>query len=116
MQTTGLLGNACCLLLVSQAETPILALLLTSGVMGFIGFCFSGYAANPLDLSPKYADVLVGISNTFGTLPGVFGVLVTGVIVDRTGSYIAAFLLAAGISVVGALVFLVLGSGKQVID
>jgi ACS family sodium-dependent inorganic phosphate cotransporter len=43
-------------------------------------------------------------------------VAVTGWLIDQTGSYAAPFLLAASISVVGALVFLIFGTGRRVID
>lgn len=116
MQSVGLLGSAGFLLFVGQAATPLAALVLTCGGLGMSAFCYSGFAVNPLDLSPKYADVLVGISNTFGTLPGIIGVAVTGWLVDITGAYSAAFFLAAGISVAGTIVFLAFGTGRQVID
>lgn len=116
MQAFGLLGSGVCLLLMPQAQSANVALVLICLAMGCIAFCYSGFAPNPLDLSPKYADVLVGISNTFGTLPGIFGVLVTGLIVDVTGTYAAAFALIAAINVAGTVVFTVFGTGKCVID
>ena len=32
----------------------------------------SGYLSNMLDLAPRHAGALMGISNTVATLPGVF--------------------------------------------
>jgi ACS family sodium-dependent inorganic phosphate cotransporter len=49
--------------------------------------------------------VVYGFSNTFATIPGIVGVAVTGWLVDVTGTYSAAFALAAAVSVLGALVF-----------
>jgi ACS family sodium-dependent inorganic phosphate cotransporter len=60
--------------------------------------------------------VIWGISNTVGTLPGIFGVFITGWLVDRTGTYAAPFLLTAGLSVCGGIFYLVFGSGKRQIE
>ncbi len=57
-----------------------------------------------------------GISNTVATLPGIVGVFVTGWLVDRTGTFVAPFLLTAAISVTGALFYLIFGSGTRQID
>lgn len=48
---------------------------------------------------------MVGFTNTIGQIPGIIGVAVTGWLVDITGTYSAAFVLAAAISVAGAAVF-----------
>merc|ERR1712127_313796 len=39
--------------------------------VGFSGFSISGYNVNQLDLSPRYTCIIMGISNTIGTLAGV---------------------------------------------
>lgn len=44
---------------------------LTFGV-AFSGFAISGYNVNHLDIAPKYASILMGLSNGIGTLAGVF--------------------------------------------
>jgi ACS family sodium-dependent inorganic phosphate cotransporter len=76
----------------------------------------AGFGANSLDIAPRYADVIWGISNTAGTIPGIVGVYVTGWLVERTGGYAAPFLVTAAISVVGAVVYLLMGSGERQID
>lgn len=68
------------------------------------------------NVAPRHADVIWGISNTFATLPGIIGVYATGWLVDRTGSFGAPFFLTAGISLFGAVVFLVFASGERRID
>jgi hypothetical protein len=52
----------------------------------------------------------------FGTLPGVVGGAATGWLFDVTGTYTAAFVLAAAISLAGALGFLLLFDSTRVID
>ncbi|XP_065487352.1 sialin isoform X2 [Caloenas nicobarica] len=37
------------------------------------GFCTSGYSINHLDIAPSYAGILLGITNSFATIPGMVG-------------------------------------------
>ena len=60
--------------------------------------------------------MLLGITNTAGTIPGIFGVFITGYLVEQTGSFDVAFALAAGIFIFGAVVFLLFATGKQLFD
>lgn len=38
--------------------------------VGLGGFAWAGFSINPLDIAPQYASILMGISNTFATIPG----------------------------------------------
>jgi ACS family sodium-dependent inorganic phosphate cotransporter len=105
MQCMGLVGSAAFLLATRDVHSPTLALTLLCGATGMLGFTWSGYAPNGLDLAPRYAAQLVGISNTVATIPGIVGVAITGWLVDITGAYSAAFVLTAAVSGVGALVY-----------
>ena len=44
---------------------------LTFGV-AFSGFAISGYNVNHLDIAPRYASILMGMSNGIGTIAGLF--------------------------------------------
>lgn len=116
MQCTGLIGSAAGLLLAQQAQSLHGAVLCMCVALGFLAFTWSGWSPNHLDIAPRYADVLIGISNTFGTLPGVVGVAVAGWLVDVTGSYGTIFALVALVNVAGAAVWLAFASGERVID
>jgi ACS family sodium-dependent inorganic phosphate cotransporter len=116
MQTIGLVGGAVFLLLLTRATTPLTAVLLMCCATGAGAFCISGFAPNCFDIAPRYADVIWGISNTAATLPGIIGVYITGWLVDRTGTFVAPFVLTAGISLFGAAFYLVFGSGKKLLD
>lgn len=48
--------------------TAIVAL--TFGV-AFSGFAISGYNVNHLDIAPRYASILMGMSNGIGTIAGL---------------------------------------------
>jgi ACS family sodium-dependent inorganic phosphate cotransporter len=116
MQTIALVGGAVFLLLLTKATTATAAVLLMCCATGAAAFCMSGFGPNCFDIAPRYADVIWGISNSVATLPGIIGVYVTGWLVDRTGTYVAPFLLTAVIALFGAVFYLVFGSGKQQIE
>lgn len=40
--------------------------------VAFSGFAISGFNVNHLDIAPRYASILMGISNGIGTLAGCF--------------------------------------------
>lgn len=46
--------------------------------MGFGGMSLSGFSVNHLDIAPRYAGLLMGITNSAGTLPGIIGPYVAG--------------------------------------
>ena len=117
MQVTGLLGATAFMLLVAQPSTPAGAMWLMCGALGALGLTWAGYAPNHLEITPRHADIVVGITNTAGTLPGIVGVAVTGWMLDVSGgAYHAVFLLAAGITSAGALVWLLFSRYESVVD
>lgn len=116
MQVIGLLGSAFGLIVASYIETPLVAVVVLCGALGVLGFTWAGFGPNHLDVAPRYADVLAGLTNTAGNLPGVIGVVVTGWMVDLTGGFSAAFQLTALINVIGALIWLKWSTGEKVID
>jgi len=69
-----------------------------------------------LDIGPNYAGVLLGLSNTAGTMPGIVGVSMTGVILDYTHSWCTVFLITAVVYVYGAIQWLLLSTGKKILD
>ncbi|EDO28826.1 predicted protein, partial [Nematostella vectensis] len=61
-------------------DFPYLAVgLLTIGV-GITGINAAGYAVNILDIAPKYAGVIMGVTNVFGAAPGFISPQIVGII------------------------------------
>ena len=116
MQTVGLLGGAVFLLLLREADSANVAVLLMCGALGIASFCISGFGTNHLDIAPKHAGVLMGITNTVGTVPGVVGVALTGWLVDTTGSYDSVFVMVASVNLVGTVVWLLFAKGEKLVD
>lgn len=81
--------------------------------VGFVGLALSGYAVNHLDISPRLAGLLMGLSNTAATIPGIVGVILTGYM---TKEWAVVFYLAAGVYMVGVITWLLMATGKKVIE
>jgi ACS family sodium-dependent inorganic phosphate cotransporter len=116
LQCAGLLGAATCLLLLQRAGSATAAAALMCGATGILSLCAAGFACNPFDIAPEYAEVIWGISNTVATLPGIVGIAVTGWLVDRTGAFTAPFFLAAGVALAGAALYFAFASGEREIS
>lgn len=113
MQSIGFGGPCLMLLLVGYVETAPMAILLMSLGNLFLAFSAGGYAVNHLDVAPRYAGTLMGMSNTAGTIPGIVGVAVSGYILEVTNSWLLVFQLAAGVYLLGMLFYLKFASGEQ---
>lgn len=116
MQVSGLLGSALFLILVKDVNEPGLAMTFMCGALGCAALMWSGFVPNHLDIAPRYADVLMGITNTAGTLPGIIGVTITGWLVETTGDFSSAFTLCAVINVIGAIVWILFATADKIID
>lgn len=116
MQTIGCAGPALFLVLIGTVTSAEGAIALMACVMGLAAFAMGGFGVNHLDVAPRYAGVLMGISNTAGTLPGIVGVVATGFILDVTGSWAIVFGTAAAVYLFGLAVWLVFATGNKVID
>jgi len=86
------------------------AVLLLTVAIATSGIAFSGWYASLMELSPRHSSAIVSLSFTFGTLPGVVGNLVTGLIISTSNGKIKdwskVFLLCAMLLVLGAVIFL----------
>lgn len=110
----GLLLCSLFLLLARQVHSANSALACICASAGALGFTWTGYGPNVLDVAPRHASVVAGISNTIATLPGILGVALVGWLVDTTGTYSSAFVLTAAVGVGGALFYLAFGSAHPV--
>ena len=67
------------------------------------------------DIGPRYAGVLLGMSNTAGVLAGVFGTAATGYIL-KTGSWDEVWGVAVALYLVGTVVWNLFSTGERVLD
>jgi len=81
--------------------------------------CYSinnaGISVNPLDLAPRHSGILMSILNTIGNIPGVVGTILAGFILQSTGSWTSIWLIACGLNVIGAVVYLIWGSADVIV-
>lgn len=69
-----------------------------------------------MDIAPRHAGTLMGITNTAGTIPGIIGVYVSGLILQWTNSWILVFQVAAALNIFGLVFYLIFASTKQEFD
>jgi len=116
MQTIGFGGSAAVLAMVGYVESIPLAIALMSLGNIFGGATAGGFGVNHLDIAPRGAGVIMGLSNTAATIPGIVGVYISGLILNATGSWTLVFQTAAGVMVAGLLVYLVFASSRKLFD
>jgi MFS transporter, ACS family, solute carrier family 17 (sodium-dependent inorganic phosphate cotransporter), other len=116
MQSIGFFGAAAALVGVGQVHTVPMAIGLMCAALGLGSFALSGFGSNHLDIGPRYAGALMGLSNTAGTLPGIIGVTVTGYILEATASWAMVLGIAAGLYVVGGIAWLAFATGERLFD
>ncbi len=116
MQTIGFGGLSLALLVVGYVETAWMAIAIMAVGNALGAFVTGGFAVNHMDLAPKHAGTLMGITNTAGTIPGIIGVFLSGLILEATGSWVLVFHVAAGVTLFGLVFFLLFSSGKRLFD
>ncbi len=100
MGVSHLISIAC---MVGMAVLPIQGCIASLFVFElFMGFSSPGYFGIPQIMAgPTAAARWVGVQNSCGNLPGIIAPFITGVLIDATGSYESAFVLAGLINLVG---------------
>ncbi|KAF2348310.1 Major facilitator superfamily, partial [Trinorchestia longiramus] len=107
---------AVCLLLVTYVgcNTELAVVLLTLGTM-FVGGMYSGFLANHIDIAPPFAGTLMGITNTFATIPGILVPSIVGFITHNNQTVEAwrlIFIITFVIFSIGFLFYAIFGSGE----
>lgn len=103
------------------------AIVLLSGCLFFGRACISGFWINMIDVGgPDHAGSIMSLSNSIGTLPGIFGNLITGYLLqqqqqqqgagDEEPTWTPVFHLAAAVSTMGGLFFLLGATDHNVFD
>ncbi|KAL6747732.1 sodium-dependent phosphate transport protein 1, chloroplastic [Haematococcus lacustris] len=115
MQSIGFLGPALFLSQLSGVQSVTAAVLCMMGAQGCDAFSQSGLYSNHQDIAPRYAGVLLGLSNTAGVLAGVLGSLATGFILQH-GSWEQVWQVAIALYLVGTLVWNTWASGERIFD
>ena len=115
-QTIGFGGLVLALSVVGEVDSAWLAITIMCVGNAVGAFVTGGFAVNHMDVAPNHAGKLMGITNTFATIPGIIGVTVSGFILEATGSWALVFQVAAGVTLFGLIFYLLFASGEKQFD
>uniref|UniRef100_A0A0N5BAB0 MFS domain-containing protein n=1 Tax=Strongyloides papillosus TaxID=174720 RepID=A0A0N5BAB0_STREA len=118
MEVSSLLGISLCLTIVSLVSTKnyIVPVLIFTTAMGFRGLHHGGVAVNVPDFAPNHTGAVFGLFNSFSAITGFIGVFIAGKILQMTGNnWSMVFIFTALQSVIGAVVYGLLGTGDRII-
>ncbi|XP_066174591.1 vesicular glutamate transporter 3 isoform X2 [Sylvia atricapilla] len=107
--------EATLLLVVGYSHTKGVAISFLVLAVGFSGFAISGFNVNHLDIAPRYASILMGISNGVGTLSGMVCPLIVGAMTKHKTreEWQNVFLIAALVHYTGVIFYAIFASGEK---
>uniref|UniRef100_A0AAR2JDU9 Vesicular glutamate transporter 1 n=1 Tax=Pygocentrus nattereri TaxID=42514 RepID=A0AAR2JDU9_PYGNA len=103
------------LLVVGFSHTKGVAISFLVLAVGFSGFAISGFNVNHLDIAPRYASILMGISNGVGTLSGMVCPLIVGAMTKHKTreEWQYVFLIASLVHYGGVIFYGIFASGEK---
>ncbi|KAF3788576.1 putative anion transporter 7 [Nymphaea thermarum] len=126
LNTFGFIIAAASLMVLPSLRTSTGAVVCSSVSLGFLALGRAGFAVNHLDVAPRYAGIVMGFSNTAGTLAGVIGVGLTGRILEAAKiehlglstpeSWRTVFFVPAYLCIFSALIFLLFSTGEKIFN
>ncbi|KAL8152639.1 hypothetical protein V2J09_010399 [Rumex salicifolius] len=114
-QTIAFVSPALCMTLssVDLGLPPWEVVGLLTGGLALSSFALSGLYCTHQDMSPEYASILLGITNTVGAVPGIIGIALTGYLLDSTHSWgMSLFAPSIFFYLTGTIVWLAFASSK----
>ncbi|XP_044133314.1 vesicular glutamate transporter 3 [Bufo gargarizans] len=107
--------EATLLLVVGYSHTKAISISFLILAVGFSGFAISGFNVNHLDIAPRYASILMGISNGVGTLSGMVCPLIVGAMTKHKTreEWQNVFLIAAMVHYSGVIFYGIFASGDK---
>ncbi|XP_063293428.1 vesicular glutamate transporter 2 [Pelobates fuscus] len=107
--------EATLLLVVGYSHSKGVAISFLILAVGFSGFAISGFNVNHLDIAPRYASILMGISNGVGTLSGMVCPLIVGAMTKNKSreEWQYVFLIAALVHYGGVIFYGIFASGEK---
>uniref|UniRef100_A0A674HGA5 Solute carrier family 17 member 6 n=1 Tax=Taeniopygia guttata TaxID=59729 RepID=A0A674HGA5_TAEGU len=105
--------EATLLLVVGYSHSKGVAISFLVLAVGFSGFAISGFNVNHLDIAPRYASILMGISNGVGTLSGMVCPIIVGAMTKTREEWQYVFLIAALVHYGGVIFYGIFASGEK---
>ena len=94
------------------APGPATSTALACAAVGFGAVAQSAFWSNTMDVAPRHAGVLLGISNTLATLPGILCNLSTGWLLEHGYGWPPVLALAAALELGGGCVYVACARGE----
>ncbi|CAM5131212.1 unnamed protein product [Natator depressus] len=107
--------EATLLLVVGYSHSKGVAISFLVLAVGFSGFAISGFNVNHLDIAPRYASILMGISNGVGTLSGMVCPVIVGAMTKHKTreEWQYVFLIASLVHYGGVVFYGIFASGEK---
>ncbi|MCW3848788.1 MFS transporter [Sphingomonas sp. LB-2] len=103
----GLVGVAILGIALANDTEALVAFLILAGI-GCGPCSVTLYAVAQIFAGPRAAGTYVGVQNACGNMAGIIAPIITGMIVDRTGSFLNAFYVATAVCGIGVVCWAVL--------
>ncbi|MQL78112.1 hypothetical protein Taro_010532 [Colocasia esculenta] len=126
LNTIGFIVAALALMVLPLFRTSAGAVICSSVSLGFLALGRAGFAVNHLDIAPRYAGIVMGVSNTAGTLAGVIGVGLTGRILETaknanvdlssSESWKPVFFVPGYLCMFSSIIFLIFATGERIFE
>ncbi|XP_042515164.1 probable anion transporter 6 [Macadamia integrifolia] len=126
LNTIGFVVASFALMALPTFRTSGGAVFCSSLALGFLALGRAGFAVNHMDIAPRYAGIVMGVSNTAGTLAGIVGVDLTGQLLEAAktanmdlsspGSWRSVFSIPGYLCIFSSLVFLLFATGEKIFD
>ncbi|XP_006048095.2 sodium-dependent phosphate transport protein 3 isoform X5 [Bubalus bubalis] len=109
-----LLPSLCAVALPFVASSYTTTIILLILIPGTSNLCDSGFIINTLDVAPRYASFLMGISRGFGLIAGIISSTATGFLIsqDSVSGWRNVFFLAAAVNMFGLVFYLTFGQAE----
>ncbi|KAJ6645996.1 putative inorganic phosphate cotransporter, partial [Pseudolycoriella hygida] len=117
INSIGQYGPAVCLIIASYTgcDRVLTVAILTIG-MGLNGGIYSGFKINHLDITPRFAGILMSFTNCTANLAGLLAPIAAGHLIEGNPSmsqWQIVFFIAAGVYVFCATFYNIFGSGER---
>ncbi|KAL5720475.1 putative anion transporter 5 [Ranunculus cassubicifolius] len=126
LNTFGFVVASLALMAIPLFRTADGAVFCSSIALGFLALGRAGFAINHMDIAPRYAGIVMGVSNTAGTLAGIVGVGLTGQLLEASKlshldltnaeSWRPVFFIPGYLCLFSSVVFLVFSTGERIFD
>lgn len=112
--TVGELGAAVCFFLVGYSTSSTMALILITISKCFYSVSFCAIYAGALDIAPRFASVVMGITSTVAAMASIIVPTVTGYVVvnENKEEWLLDYLICGGVLTAGTIIYLLFASGE----